>query len=103
MSQDPLLAPGLKISFSCFNIDVKGFKQRSISSPQNEIVIRGAQEAFVENLKANTSMLRRFINNENLVIMAIIRHLIKRFPVIKAANIIIILLTSGNNSKLPSL
>lgn len=51
-----------------FNIDVKGFKQRSISSPQNEIVIRGAQEAFVENLKANTSMIRRFVNNENLVI-----------------------------------
>lgn len=52
----------------CFDIDVKGFKQRSISSPQNEIVIRGSQEAFVENLRTNTSMLRRIVNNENLVI-----------------------------------
>ena len=52
----------------CFNIDVKGFKQRSINSPKNEIVIRGSQEAFVENLRTNTSMLRRIINNENLVI-----------------------------------
>ncbi len=51
-----------------FDIDVKNFKQRSISSPQNEIVIRGSQEAFVENIRTNTSMLRRFINNENLVI-----------------------------------
>lgn len=51
-----------------FDIDVKGFKQRSISSPQNEIVIRGSQEAFVENIRTNTSMLRRLINNENLVI-----------------------------------
>ena len=52
----------------CFNLDVKGFKQRSISSPQNEIVVRGSQEAFVENIRTNTSMLRRIVNNENLVI-----------------------------------
>ena len=51
-----------------YNIDAKGFKQRSISSPQNEIVVRGPQEAFVENIRTNTSMLRRFVNSENLVI-----------------------------------
>lgn len=51
-----------------FNIDVKGFKQRSIDSPNNEIVIRGPHEAFVENLRTNTSLLRRIVNNENLVI-----------------------------------
>ena len=51
-----------------FDIDVKGFKQRSVSNPQNEIVIRGPQEAFVENIRTNTSMIRRIINNENLVI-----------------------------------
>ena len=52
----------------CFDIDAKGFKQRSIGSPKNEIVIRGAQESFVENIRSNTSMLRRAINSENLVI-----------------------------------
>ncbi len=52
----------------CFNLDVKGFKQRSVSSPKNEIVVRGSQEAFVENIRTNTSMLRRIINSENLVI-----------------------------------
>lgn len=51
-----------------FVVDVKGYKSREISSPTNEIVIRGSQEAFVENLRTNTSMLRRIINNENLII-----------------------------------
>lgn len=51
-----------------FDIDVKGFKQRSIDSPNNEIVIKGPQEAFVENIRTNTSLLRRGVNNEKLVI-----------------------------------
>ena len=51
-----------------FNIDVKGFKQRSVSTPNNEVVIKGPQEAFVESIRTNTSLLRRIINNENLVI-----------------------------------
>ena len=51
-----------------FVLDVKGFKTRGISEPKNETVIRGSQEAFVENLRTNTSMLRRLINNENLII-----------------------------------
>ena len=51
-----------------YSVEVKNFKQRSISSPQNEIVVRGSQEAFVEPLRTNTSILRRLINNENLII-----------------------------------
>lgn len=51
-----------------FNIELKGFEKRAISAPQNEIVIRGSQEAFVENLRTNTSLIRRIINNENLII-----------------------------------
>ena len=51
-----------------FDIDVKGFKQRSIDKPENEIVIKGSHEAFVENIRTNTSLLRRFMNNESLVI-----------------------------------
>lgn len=54
-----------------FDIDVKGFKQRSIDTPSNEIVVRGSQESFVENLRTNTSILRRLINNENLVLESI--------------------------------
>lgn len=56
-------------SFSfAIDIDVKGFKQRSINTPNNEVIIKGPQEAFVENLRTNTTMLRRVINNENLII-----------------------------------
>lgn len=51
-----------------FDIDAKGFKQRSIDRPQIENVIKGPQEAFVENIRTNTSLLRRLTNNENLVI-----------------------------------
>ena len=51
-----------------FDSDVKGFKQRSIDAPSNEIVVRGSQEAFVESLRTNTSMIRRLVNNENLVL-----------------------------------
>lgn len=51
-----------------FVVEVKGYKIREISSPSNEIVVRGSQEAFVENLRTNTSILRRAINNESLII-----------------------------------
>lgn len=51
-----------------FDIDAKGFKQRSVGKPENEIVIRGSQEGFTENIRTNTSLLRRFCNNEKLII-----------------------------------
>lgn len=50
-----------------FDIDVKGFKQRSVDKPENEIIIKGAHEAFVENIRTNTSLLRRTVHNENLI------------------------------------
>ena len=52
----------------CFDIDVKKFDKRTIAEPKNEPVIMGSQEAFVENLRTNTSMIRRNLANENLVI-----------------------------------
>ena len=51
-----------------FDIEVKGFKQRSIDTPNNEVVIKGPNEAFVENIRTNTSILRRIVNNANLII-----------------------------------
>lgn len=51
-----------------FSLEVKGFKARSIPEPNNEIIIRGSQEAFVEVIRTNTSLIRRFVNNENLII-----------------------------------
>lgn len=51
-----------------FSIDVKGFAARGIDAPKNEIVVRGSQEAFVEKLRTNTSILRRLINTPDLII-----------------------------------
>lgn len=60
-----LFVDTLPISFS---LDVKGFKHRSVSEPQNEVVVKGSQEAFVEVLRVNTSILRRLVNSENLIV-----------------------------------
>lgn len=65
MGNCALLVDTLDVAFV---VDVKGYKAREISSPANEIVVRGSQEAFVEKLRTNTSMLRRLISNENLII-----------------------------------
>lgn len=51
-----------------FLIDAKGFEKRSITPPENEIIIRGSQEGFIEAIRTNTSLLRRLVNNENLII-----------------------------------
>jgi len=51
-----------------FDIEVKGFSQRAVGSPNNEIVIKGPHEAFVESIRVNTSLLRRIVNNESLII-----------------------------------
>ncbi len=51
-----------------FCIETKNIQGRSITEPQNEAVIRGAHEAYIENLRTNTSLIRKIINNEDLVI-----------------------------------
>ncbi|MCI8587880.1 MAG: spore germination protein [Clostridia bacterium] len=53
---------------AAFDIDVKGFQQRSVTTPVSEMVIKGPQEAFVENIRVNTSLIRRLANTENLII-----------------------------------
>ena len=51
-----------------FDVEVKGYERRSLTTPHNEMVIRGAQVGFTENLRTNTSLLRKIVNNENLII-----------------------------------
>ena len=53
---------------SAFVIDAKGFEKRSVAAPENESVIRGAQEGFIEAIRTNTSLIRRIVNSENLII-----------------------------------
>lgn len=49
-------------------IDAKGFDKRSVSPPENESIIRGSQEGFIESIRTNTSLIRRVVNSENLII-----------------------------------
>ena len=53
---------------NCFCIEVKGYKFRNIEKPITESIVKGSHQGFVENLRTNTSMLRRIINTEKLII-----------------------------------
>lgn len=53
---------------AAFCIETRDIKGRAISQPLNENVIRGSHEAFIENLRTNTAMIRKIVNNENLII-----------------------------------
>lgn len=48
-------------------MDTRGFEHRSVTEPQAEKVVRGPQEAFVENLRTNITLLRRILHTEDLV------------------------------------
>src|SRR5690625_3503029 len=43
------------------------FEYRSIESSENEIVLKGPKETFVESAEVNFSLIRKNIRNENLV------------------------------------
>ena len=48
-------------------LDVKGWQMRGISEPATEAVIRGSQEAFIETMRINTSLVRRLVRQEKLI------------------------------------
>lgn len=48
--------------------DAKGGQQRSVSEPDTETAIRGPREGFTENLRVNTSLVRRKLRTQNLKI-----------------------------------
>lgn len=53
---------------TCYICDTKKFEHRTIDKPVNELVVKGPHESFVESLKSNVSILRRLVNNENLIL-----------------------------------
>ena len=60
-----LLIDTLNIAFC---IEARQNNSRTVSAPQNESVIKGSQEGFIENIRINTALVRKIINNENLII-----------------------------------
>lgn len=51
---------------ACYICDTKGFDKRGVDRPQVENSIVGSQEAFNENLRTNTTLLRRIIKHQGL-------------------------------------
>ncbi|WP_097160561.1 spore germination protein [Bacillus oleivorans] len=47
-------------------ISMKGGKERNVTEPSSENSIRGPREALTENIRVNTALIRRKINNPNL-------------------------------------
>ncbi len=47
-------------------VGCKGFERRGVEQPQNETVVRGPKESFTENLRTNTTLLRRKIRSGDL-------------------------------------
>jgi spore germination protein KA len=43
-----------------------GWEKRAITEPQSETVVRGPREGFTENLKTNTTLIRRKIKSDKL-------------------------------------
>ncbi|MEQ8201349.1 MAG: spore germination protein, partial [Syntrophomonadaceae bacterium] len=50
-----------------FIIDIRRHNQRAITQPDNEILVRGPREGFVETLPENIAMIRRKVKSPNLV------------------------------------
>ena len=49
-------------------IEAKKLQGRTITIPQSESIVRGSHESYIENIRTNTSLIRKYINNENLII-----------------------------------
>jgi spore germination protein KA len=48
-------------------LETKGWEHRGIEKPNHESVVRGPQEAFNENFRANTAAVRRYLKDPQLV------------------------------------
>lgn len=60
-----LLVEGMDQALIC---ETKKFDRRSVDTPQTEGSVKAPQEAFTEDLKTNTTLIRRIIKNPRLMI-----------------------------------
>ena len=54
----------------CYLFETTNIVSRSIEKSQNEVIVKGAKEAFNEKVIDNISLIRKHIKNENLIIEA---------------------------------
>lgn len=48
-------------------LETRGYERRSVDRTQNESVVVGSQEGFVENLRTNTTLMRRYVQTPEMV------------------------------------
>lgn len=48
------------------SFDAKSIPQRGINAPEEENVLKGAKDAFIENMRTNTALVRKKIKSPNL-------------------------------------
>ncbi len=65
---------------SAFTADVKGFEHRSVERPNTEMVIRGPQEGFTETIRVNTSLIRKRLKDEDLIVEDVLVGLRSKTP-----------------------
>ncbi|MBS7335543.1 MAG: spore germination protein [Eubacteriales bacterium] len=53
---------------AALNMDTRKYEHRNIQEPQNEKVVKGSQEGFVENLRTNITLIRRRVRTDDLVV-----------------------------------
>lgn len=58
-----VIIQGIPRSLVC---STRGWSERSIEEPTSEAAVRGPREGFIENLRVNTSLLRRMIADPHL-------------------------------------
>lgn len=54
----------------CYLFETTQISSRGIQSSQNEVIVKGAKEAFTEKIIDNISLIRKKIKNENLIVEA---------------------------------
>lgn len=64
MGDTAICINGIPKIFTC---ETKGFDKRSVDKPQNESSIKGSQEAFNENIRTNTTLVRRIVKSNDLI------------------------------------
>ncbi|MBR4435545.1 MAG: spore germination protein [Clostridia bacterium] len=49
-------------------IETRGYEKRSVSTVDNERIVKGPKEGFTENLRTNITLIRRIIRTEDLIV-----------------------------------
>jgi len=51
----------------CIIVETRGYESRSVTTPMTETIVKGPQEAFVENLRTNLTLIRKIIKSKDLI------------------------------------